>query len=265
MNQVPSQFFQKYKTIIGKEYVEEVMFDYQHIVTLQQLGLYHHSTPFTSQLKLTLLESSINSQIMIYQAVWGKITIKITIINESFESKFHTSRKEERFLSQGRYSNIYEGFIGKKKIVIKCTRFDQENQQKKILTGIKQCFLMKIGSILEFGPKFMDELGFDMIIFNNCFEILMEKCLQPLDTSLREKKNELHILKKGLHLMHRLSIFHFDIKPENIMFSPTFKKHVLIDFNLSDMREAEFGFKTLSRFRGTLNFCSEEMSSLFSV
>jgi len=56
--------------------------------------------------------------------------------------------------------------------------------------------------------------------------------------------------------MHRFNIVHFDIKPENIMFSPTFKKAVFIDFGLSEIIKESFGHKSLFKFRGTLEYCS---------
>jgi serine/threonine protein kinase len=84
---------------------------------------------------------------------------------------------------------------------------------------------------------------------------VLEKCLKPFDPLLKEKAYDFSSLLSSLHLMHRLNIFHFDIKPENIMFSPSLKGYVLIDFNLSEMREVEFGYKIQSRFKGTLNFC----------
>jgi serine/threonine protein kinase len=104
-----------------------------------------------------------------------------------------------------------------------------------------------------------------MLIFQNCFEIVMEKCWVCTNPLLREKALEFSSLQHSLHLMHRLGIFHFDVKPENIMFSSTLKKYVFIDYNLSRMREAEFGYKILSTFRGTLDFCYKEMFNLYSV
>jgi serine/threonine protein kinase len=64
--------------------------------------------------------------------------------------------------------------------------------------------------------------------------------------------------------MHRLKIFHFDIKPENLAYSRELKKWVFLDFNLSDMKQVELGSKVQMGFRGTLNFCYKEMFDLFN-
>lgn len=44
--------------------------------------------------------------------------------------------------------------------------------------------------------------------------------------------------------MHILKIIHQDIKPDNIMYSPTFKKLVFIDFGGCLMVEEPLGLKT---------------------
>lgn len=62
--------------------------------------------------------------------------------------------------------------------------------------------------------------------------------------------------------MHHLHIIHYDIKPENIVYSKAFGKFVFIDFGLSEVVEEELGFKTLGGFRGTPNYCSPEMFAL---
>jgi serine/threonine protein kinase len=59
--------------------------------------------------------------------------------------------------------------------------------------------------------------------------------------------------------MHEFKIIHFDIKPENLIYSDHFQKPVFIDFGLSEIINEEFGFKTLSAFRGTPNYCTPEM------
>lgn len=50
-----------------------------------------------------------------------------------------------------------------------------------------------------------------------------------------------------------------DIKPDNLAFSPTFKKCVYIDYGLSLLLQTKIGYKTYTKFAGTLNYCSEEM------
>jgi serine/threonine protein kinase len=47
-----------------------------------------------------------------------------------------------------------------------------------------------------------------------------------------------------------------DIKPENIAFSPYFQKDVFLDYGFSDIIEEEVGYKTLTKFKGTLTYCS---------
>lgn len=63
--------------------------------------------------------------------------------------------------------------------------------------------------------------------------------------------------------MHHYNIFHFDIKPENIMMSPYFAKPVFIDFGISDIICVERGKKTWTYYRGTFDFCSLEMALAF--
>lgn len=60
-----------------------------------------------------------------------------------------------------------------------------------------------------------------------------------------------------------MGVVHFDIKPDNIMFSPTFNKMVFIDLGLSAPVEAEIGEKILTNFRGTLDYSSPEMVECF--
>jgi len=62
--------------------------------------------------------------------------------------------------------------------------------------------------------------------------------------------------------MHTLNIVHRDIKPDNIMYSPAFKRHVLIDFGGCLVLNQSCGYKTYSTFLGSTGFCTPEMFAL---
>lgn len=62
--------------------------------------------------------------------------------------------------------------------------------------------------------------------------------------------------------MHAMKIVHMDIKPDNIMYSESYKKHVFIDFGGCIVLKERLGLKTLTGFLGTTGFCTEEMFSL---
>jgi serine/threonine protein kinase len=63
--------------------------------------------------------------------------------------------------------------------------------------------------------------------------------------------------------MHMLKVVHCDIKPSNIMYSRCYGKNVLIDFGVSDVINQEWGEKTLVSFRGTYEYCGQEIKDLF--
>ena len=59
--------------------------------------------------------------------------------------------------------------------------------------------------------------------------------------------------------MHSLHITHGNIKPDNIMFSPSLKKFVFVDFGVSRIIKEEKGEKTMSGCFGTPQYWSEDM------
>jgi serine/threonine protein kinase len=65
--------------------------------------------------------------------------------------------------------------------------------------------------------------------------------------------------------LHHFHIGHLDIKPMNIMYSPSAKELVFIDFGFSGFIEEALGFKSNCNFAGTLNFCGNEMKKAFNA
>lgn len=60
--------------------------------------------------------------------------------------------------------------------------------------------------------------------------------------------------------MHKLKINHVDIKRENIMFSPSFKKSVFIDFGTTTyVKENKYEPTRIMGAMGTLEYMGPEM------
>jgi len=70
-------------------------------------------------------------------------------------------------------------------------------------------------------------------------------------------------MHENLSMMHHFHLVHMDIKPDNIMFSPYYKRVVFIDFGLSRIISEPIGVKTLSNYIGTPHYWSPEMNKCF--
>lgn len=55
-----------------------------------------------------------------------------------------------------------------------------------------------------------------------------------------------------------------DIKPSNIMYSPSAAAFVFIDFGYSRMLKEPTGHKSWTTFTGTFSYCSQDMEKLFN-
>jgi serine/threonine protein kinase len=107
-------------------------------------------------------------------------------------------------------------------------------------------------SELRYGPEMGKILGFDLIVHRRCIEFCMEFGQQDLIMQQKIKAD----LIEGLRVLHSLKIIHFDIKPENIIYSNALGRYVLIDYGLSSIIKEPIGVKTITYFKGSPKLCS---------
>lgn len=82
----------------------------------------------------------------------------------------------------GSFGSVSELELFDQTIVIKTIEIkDQDKRTKIISRAIKEYCCLKIASALGFAPKADNYLGFDMIIFENCVQIAMEKTAHIAD------------------------------------------------------------------------------------
>lgn len=139
----------------------------------------------------------------------------------------------------------------------------RENSAESLELALCEVFMMKLASCLEVGPHFRSIMGYDAIIFEDCLQVGMEFCKTDYGEEQVEQYRNSRNLFQCLKTMHTLGFYHGDIKYDNIGWSPRFKKFIFLDFGFSKFLSEPVGHKTVSRFQGTYNYCSEEMKKLF--
>ncbi len=65
-----------------------------------------------------------------------------------------------------------------------------------------------------------------------------------------------------MRILHKLKIIHKDIKPENVLFSPSYNKFVFTDFGISHNIIENLGYKTMTFYEGTPIYMGDEMKKL---
>lgn len=181
----------------------------------------------------------------------GPYAKKYTVLLEKDESFRHSNK----VIGFGSFGSIYccQKSGENTEFVVKCQKFEKNNLSD-IRNHVKEFFIYDMMSALQVGPKILRKNGFDFIIFQNCLEFEMEKCDSLRNEHYDQMKKD---LKENLLKMHSLQFVHCDIKPANIMMSPTFKKTVFLDFGVSGLIKEPMGEKSLTKFRGTYEFCGE--------
>ena len=96
-------------------------------------------------------------------------------------------------------------------------------------------------------------------MYQECIEFPMEVCQNTNENPINTED-----MYRSLAILHKLRIVHQDIKPDNIMFSPSKKKMVFVDFGLSQIIQEELGKQTITSYVGSINFCCLEMKNCFN-
>jgi serine/threonine protein kinase len=98
----------------------------------------------------------------------------------------------------------------------------------------------KLIAYYGFGPDIIDTKDDDIICYQDCMTFSMEYCYSIEQLIYRLKLNQEQLMEKFrqetkdcLLGMHNLHIIYRDIKPSNIMYSPSKKRYILNDFGIS--------------------------------
>lgn len=98
-------------------------------------------------------------------------------------------------------------------------------------------------------------MGYDIAIYRNCLEFEMEFCIQQKE--IPEKVNYEQQAKTAVKIAHFFRLIHYDIKPENICFSPKQDRLVFIDFGFSEFSSVELGEMQMMSFKGSFFYASK--------
>lgn len=66
-------------------------------------------------------------------------------------------------------------------------------------------------------------------------------------------------LEESMLLLHKNSFTHNDIKPDNIVYSPTLKSLVFIDYGLTTSNVQHLGLMKVETAKGSISYCCNEM------
>ena len=136
---------------------------------------------------------------------------------------------------------------------------------------MKECCITKVCGVFEIGPRPVQPMGFDIITYEDCIDFCMEKCWDIMAKWEEVKdKDEKEIIQKAfkkeiskkLSRMRQIHFVHIDIKPDNIRYSPGWRKIVMIDFGTSMFLKQSVNEETETRFMGTPHFAGKEMKEL---
>lgn len=221
-----------------------------------------------------------------YQVVINKFLVNVLMLNVAQEAPaFRTgvvSRNrateiaEVAFSGGQEQSGEQEPAVLAKRMLLDCAGTESQLQSKAaaqmencpkfkdVEALVIECAFSKVCSMLRIGPQTRAAHGFDVLCFADAIEFYMERCLSfPFPNFRQHRWEDVQArLARCVRTMHGSHLIHKDIKPDNILFSPTFRAFVLADFGISTSPFEGVGAKTLTYREGTLRFMSPEMADI---
>ena len=229
--------------------------------------------------RINILQDKGDTSITHYQVSLGWFIFRVDILNLKGEAKEWGTP-----ISRGGFGEVMTGYTYRHRVyaVKRCmveslnkdtytTEKTVNEYHKKLYEVMKECCITKVCGVFEMGPRPVQPMGFDIITYDDCIDFCMEKCwdygkvfrkIEDKDEKKKILKKTMKELKNILKMMRMLHLIHGDIKPDNILFSPGWKKIVLIDFGLAKFIRESVKEETETYFFGTPKFAGEEMNEL---
>jgi serine/threonine protein kinase len=220
-------------------------------------GFFVNETNSNAEKESPSLRISITNQMKNFEVIeilcqLGPYSKRYTVLNQ-FSPSF---RHSYSLLGLGTFGEVFLSTDDTQHFAIKCLKFDLSDSGF-LRNCIQEFFIADLLSAIEVGPKLLRTKGFDFILFEDCMEFEMEVC-RPIRKETLETD-----LKASLLKMHQLKVIHSDIKPANVLYSTSYGKNVFLDFGVAEVVNQEIWESTLTKFKGTYEFCGEEMKKLF--
>ena len=226
-----------------------------------------------------------------YSCIIGRFYLVLKVLNlhrnSNQNSQLTDKLMNQRFLGKGAFGEVAKVSANGINLAIKKIPFKLQKKYNfnipylldpedyahpvQIRRVIRQYCIYKICSMLEIGPKVIFNDVYDLVCFNNCIEFQMELC-KTLDDiregsqvdSQKYYNNYEKDLKYCIAKLHSIKFVHKDIKPSNILYSPSANRFVLADFGIANSIQETVSQKTRTYFEGSLEHVSPEMKLLHS-
>jgi hypothetical protein len=129
-----------------------------------------------SGLNFKIVSSTPNNECLVLKVCLHRFTFLISLIFVKEESSAH----QIHIHASGNFSTIYQAKVMDRVVAIKCTSYSNEDFETVFEAVLAEYLIFLVASSLGIGPKMEKNLGFDLIVYQDCIEFCMEYCEQNL-------------------------------------------------------------------------------------